>query len=381
MWKSATSNVPPPRVNTIANTHDDDDDWDTDPTFVNDVSEREQRFGSKTVANSGRTEEVIDIHALRSTTIHTHESKVRSEYEARGKFSFGYGGAHGVHNSDQSVGTSASPAAHESVPKYVPPTKTEVSAPASSLRSKFESLSMANENAARQEEEEARRRREEADRREQERLARQEQERLAREEADQQRQEAARQAEQERLAREQEADREAAAARQAEQAHQTAEADAERAEQERYAREQAEYQAEQERYAREQAEYEAQQAAYEAQQAEYEAQQAAAAAEAEAAAAAAEAEAAAAAAAAEAEAAAAAAAAAAEAATPAADGAAADEGTTAIALYDYAAADSDELTLYEGARLTQIEVVDENWWRGYCDGNYGMFPSNYVELQ
>lgn len=32
-----------------------DDDWETDPDFVNDVSEQEQRWGSKTIEGSGRT--------------------------------------------------------------------------------------------------------------------------------------------------------------------------------------------------------------------------------------------------------------------------------------------------------------------------------------
>lgn len=32
-----------------------DDDWDTDPDFVNDVTEQEQRWGSKTIEGSGRT--------------------------------------------------------------------------------------------------------------------------------------------------------------------------------------------------------------------------------------------------------------------------------------------------------------------------------------
>ena len=32
-----------------------DDDWETDPDFVNDVTEQEQRWGSKTVEGSGRT--------------------------------------------------------------------------------------------------------------------------------------------------------------------------------------------------------------------------------------------------------------------------------------------------------------------------------------
>lgn len=32
-----------------------DDDWDTDPDFINDVTEQEQRWGSKTIDGSGRT--------------------------------------------------------------------------------------------------------------------------------------------------------------------------------------------------------------------------------------------------------------------------------------------------------------------------------------
>jgi hypothetical protein len=25
--------------------------------------------------------------------------------------------------------------------------------------------------------------------------------------------------------------------------------------------------------------------------------------------------------------------------------------------------------------------IDEGWWRGYCHGQYGLFPANYVQLQ
>ena len=32
----------------------DPEDWDTDPDFVNTVSEKEQRWGSKTIQGSGR---------------------------------------------------------------------------------------------------------------------------------------------------------------------------------------------------------------------------------------------------------------------------------------------------------------------------------------
>ena len=38
----------------------EDDDWETDPDFVNDVSEQEQRWGSKTIEGSGRTAGAIE---------------------------------------------------------------------------------------------------------------------------------------------------------------------------------------------------------------------------------------------------------------------------------------------------------------------------------
>ena len=38
----------------------DDDDWETDPDFVNDVSEEEQRWGSKTIEGSGRSVGAIE---------------------------------------------------------------------------------------------------------------------------------------------------------------------------------------------------------------------------------------------------------------------------------------------------------------------------------
>lgn len=58
MWKaSAGHNVAPARGPAI---DDDDDAWETDPDFVNDVSEEEQRWGSKTIEGSGRTAGAIE---------------------------------------------------------------------------------------------------------------------------------------------------------------------------------------------------------------------------------------------------------------------------------------------------------------------------------
>jgi cortactin len=58
MWKSTVGH-------TIANTSEharkmmlentnDPDEWDTDPDFVNDISEKDQRWGSKAIQGSGR---------------------------------------------------------------------------------------------------------------------------------------------------------------------------------------------------------------------------------------------------------------------------------------------------------------------------------------
>lgn len=56
MWKaSAGHNIQP-----INNIEPEDDDWETDLDFVNDVTEEEQRWGSRTVQGSGRTAGAIE---------------------------------------------------------------------------------------------------------------------------------------------------------------------------------------------------------------------------------------------------------------------------------------------------------------------------------
>lgn len=54
MWKATAGHNMPQQNNA------DDDDWETDPDFVNDVTEEEQRWGSKTIAGSGRTAGAIE---------------------------------------------------------------------------------------------------------------------------------------------------------------------------------------------------------------------------------------------------------------------------------------------------------------------------------
>ncbi|XP_039696328.1 src substrate cortactin, partial [Pteropus medius] len=58
-----------------------------------------------------------------------------------------------------------------------------------------------------------------------------------------------------------------------------------------------------------------------------------------------------------------------------------DLGITAIALYDYQAAGDDEISFDPDDVVTNIEMIDDGWWRGLCRGRYGLFPANYVELR
>ncbi|KAL4757178.1 putative actin binding protein [Aspergillus foveolatus] len=53
---------------------------------------------------------------------------------------------------------------------------------------------------------------------------------------------------------------------------------------------------------------------------------------------------------------------------------------TAKALYDYEAAEDNELSFPEGAEIINIEFPDDDWWLGEFRGKTGLFPANYVQL-
>lgn len=55
------------------------------------------------------------------------------------------------------------------------------------------------------------------------------------------------------------------------------------------------------------------------------------------------------------------------------------KGMSAVALYDYQAADFDEISFDPDDIITDIETIDEGWWRGKCNGKVGLFPANYVQ--
>lgn len=56
MWKAAAA----ANITTTTAVDTQDDDWETDPDFINDVTEQEQRWGSTTVEGSGRTAGAIE---------------------------------------------------------------------------------------------------------------------------------------------------------------------------------------------------------------------------------------------------------------------------------------------------------------------------------
>ena len=56
MWKSQVGHATPAKPVVPQ----DDDDWETDPNFENDVTEQEQRWGAKTIEGSGRTGGTIE---------------------------------------------------------------------------------------------------------------------------------------------------------------------------------------------------------------------------------------------------------------------------------------------------------------------------------
>ena len=59
----------------------------------------------------------------------------------------------------------------------------------------------------------------------------------------------------------------------------------------------------------------------------------------------------------------------------------AGDGVTAVSLYDYEAAEDNELSFPEGVRITNIEFPDEDWWSGEYNHVQGLFPATYVQLE
>ncbi|EKV11562.1 Actin binding protein, putative [Penicillium digitatum PHI26] len=56
------------------------------------------------------------------------------------------------------------------------------------------------------------------------------------------------------------------------------------------------------------------------------------------------------------------------------------KGVTATALYDYEAAEDNEIGFPEGVKISNVEFPDDDWWLGEYNGKQGLFPANYVRL-
>ncbi|KAI1895691.1 hypothetical protein AGOR_G00108850 [Albula goreensis] len=51
-----------------------------------------------------------------------------------------------------------------------------------------------------------------------------------------------------------------------------------------------------------------------------------------------------------------------------------------VALYDYQAANQDEISFSSGQLINVLDKSDPDWWKGEFNGVTGLFPSNYVEI-
>jgi len=84
-----------------------EDDWETDASYVNDISEKDQRWGSKEIG--GKAKEVVNMNELRNKVKETDDKAARDELTKKPGSAYGYGGKFGVQTDrmDKSAHTNA----------------------------------------------------------------------------------------------------------------------------------------------------------------------------------------------------------------------------------------------------------------------------------
>lgn len=51
-----------------------------------------------------------------------------------------------------------------------------------------------------------------------------------------------------------------------------------------------------------------------------------------------------------------------------------------IAMYDYTAANQDELNFTKGQLISILDKTNPDWWKGEVGGVTGLLPTNYVKM-
>ena len=51
-----------------------------------------------------------------------------------------------------------------------------------------------------------------------------------------------------------------------------------------------------------------------------------------------------------------------------------------ITMYDYTAANQDELSFSKGQLISVLDKTNSDWWKGEVNGVTGLLPTNYVKM-
>ncbi|KAJ8323336.1 hypothetical protein QVD99_000514 [Batrachochytrium dendrobatidis] len=83
MWKSTATitNKSNTVENAVSIAQNNEDDWTSDPDFVNEISEKDQRWGKQKTIEDKSQNAQKDMADLRATVVAHHETKIKSQWE------------------------------------------------------------------------------------------------------------------------------------------------------------------------------------------------------------------------------------------------------------------------------------------------------------